>query len=375
MDNKSKITVEKDNGEQTLQTDKKEYNFWREKWRRLRRHRMAMIGGIVLIIIYVLVIFAGFIGPYNQYYHFKEYFYHPPTKIHFFDDGKLTRPYVHGTEKVGWAQYEIVEDEKYPIKFLHRGQEYKFLGLFETDLHLFGVEEPGHIFLLGSDNYGRDIFTRLLFGGRVSMFIGFIAIFITTAIGMIVGGIAGYYGGWVDNLLMRIAEVFMSIPQFYLLLALAAIMPMDWPSSARFVLIITILSIIGWAGLSRVVRGMVLSIRNEEYVHAAKAMGSSDFRIIRKHILPGTTTYIIVQATLAIPGYILMESGLSFLGLGIQEPSASWGNMLTAAQSVTKIVNYPWMLIPGFMIFIAVLSYNLLGDGLRDALDPKFSEE
>jgi len=207
------------------------------------------------------------------------------------------------------------------------------------------------------------------------MFIGFIAIFISTVIGLLVGGIAGYYGGWIDNALMRLAEVVMSIPSFYLLLALAAVLPLDVSSTFRFFLIITILSFIGWAGMSRVIRGMVLSVRNEEYILAAQALGAKDKRIIIKHVLPSTATYVIVRATVAIPGYIIMESGLSFLGLGIQEPNASWGNMLTAAQNVTKITGFPWLLIPGVMIFIAVLNYNLLGDGLRDALDPKSTND
>lgn len=354
--------------------EEKEYSIWKETWKRLRRNKMAMIGGTVVIILYLLAIFAGFLTPYHPHSGFKKHFFHPPTKIHFTDEGGLTRPYVYRTESVDWAEYEVDKEKKYPIKFFYRGEKYKFLNLFETDLHLFGVDEPAHIFLLGTDNYGRDVFTRLLFGGRISMFIGFVAIFISTVIGLLVGGVAGYYGGKIDNILMRLAEVVMSIPSFYLLLALAAVLPLDVSSSFRFFLIVTILSFIGWAGMSRVIRGMVLSVRNEDYILAAKAIGAKDKRIILKHILPTTSTYVIVRATVAIPSYIIMESGLSFLGLGIQEPSASWGNMLTAAQNITKITGFPWLLIPGFMIFIAVLSYNLLGDGLRDALDPKETE-
>ena len=355
-------------------SDNNEYDFWYETWRRMRRHKMAVIGGTIVIILYLVVIFAGFLAPYNPYKSFKKHFFHPPTKIHFTDEDGITWPYVYRTESTDWAEYEVIKDKKYPIKFFHRGQEYELLGLFKTDLHLFGVDEPAHLFLLGSDNYGRDLFTRILFGGRVSMFIGFVAIFITTIIGLIIGGMAGFYGGWVDNILMRFAEVIMSIPSFYLLLALAAVLPIDISSTVRFFLIISILSFRGWAGMARVIRGMVLSIRNEDYVLAAEAIGARDPRIIKKHVLPVTTTYVIVRATVSIPGYIIMESGLSFLGLGIQEPNASWGNMLTAAQNVTKITNFPWLLIPGFMIFFAVLSYNLLGDGLRDALDPKATE-
>lgn len=203
------------------------------------------------------------------------------------------------------------------------------------------------------------------------MFIGFAAIIISTVIGMIYGGISGFYSGWVDNLMMRLAEVIMSIPQLYLLLALAAVLPVEMSSSMRFFLIVLILSFIGWAGFSRVIRGMVLSIREQEFALAAKALGATDLRVIVKHVLPNTMTYVIISATLSIPGYILMESALSFLGLGIQEPAASWGNMLTSAQSVTKVSLYPWTLIPGFFIFIVVLCFSLLGDGVRDALDPK----
>jgi peptide/nickel transport system permease protein len=352
-----------------------EYNFWEETWKRLRRHRMAMFGGYIIIFLYLIVIFAGFLGPYNSQENFKTSFFHPPTKIHITDENGLTRPYVYATESTGWAEYKIKKNKKYPIKFFYRGSEYEFLNLFKTNLHLFGVDKPAHIFLLGTDGYGRDVFTRILFGGRVSMFIGFIGIIITTTIGMIVGGIAGYYGGWIDNALMRLAEVIMSIPGFYLLLAMAAVLPIDISSVKRFILIIGILAFRSWAGMSRVIRGMVLSIRNEEYISAARALGARDKRIILKHVLPSTTTYVIVRATLLIPGYIVMESGLSFLGLGIQEPNASWGNMLSAAQNITKITGFSWLLIPGFMIFAAVLSYNLLGDGLRDALDPKTTLE
>lgn len=348
-----------------------EYSFWKQTWRRIRRHKMAMAGGIILLIIYFFVIFANIIAPYHPSEPFKEHFFHGPTKIHLTDEGGLTWPYVYATKSVGWGKYESITDVKYPIKLFYRGSEYKFLGLFKTNIHLFGVDEPAHIFLLGTDNYGRDIFTRLLFGGRVSMFLGFAGIIISITIGLLFGGTAGYYGGKIDNIMMRTAEVILTIPSFYLLLALAAVLPIEMSSALRFFLIVIILSFIRWAGMARVVRGMVLSIKEADFVLAAKALGASDFRIIWRHILPSTTTYIIVSATLAIPGYILMESGLSFLGLGIQEPSASWGNMLVSAQSVTKIINFPWLLIPGFAIFVAILSFNLLGDGLRDALDPK----
>ena len=358
-------------GLEPVSEQKEQFSFRKQVWRRLRRHKMATGAGIILLIIYFLVIFAGFLAPYNHYETYKEHFFHHPTKVYFTDEDGLSWPYVYATERIGWGEYREITDRKYPLKLLQRGDKYKFWGLFETDLHLIGVEQPAHLFLLGTDNFGRDTFSRLLFGGRVSMFLGFAGIIITTFFGLSIGSIAGYYGGKIDELLMRLSEIIISIPQFYLLLALAAVLPVNISSSLRFLLIIVILAFISWAGMSRVIRGMVLAIKNEEYVRAAKAMGASDLRIIFKHVIPSTVTYVIINATLAIPGYILMESGLSFIGLGIQEPDASWGNMLTAAQTVTKITNFPWLLLPGFMIFIAVLCFNLMGDGLRDALDPK----
>ena len=346
---------------------------WRKKLARFYRNKFALTAGIIILLLYILVIFAPFIAPYSSNKNFKDKFFHPPTKIHFSDQNGLRRPFIYETKvNEGWANYEITEDKKHTLKFFHRGESYKLLGFFESDIHLFGVEADVPIFLLGSDNYGRDLLSRILFGGRVSLFIGFFAIFITTFIGLIIGGISGFYGGIIDSIIMRAAEVIMSIPSFYLLLALAAVLPLDVSSAFRFFLIVSILSFLGWAGMARVIRGMVLAVKNEDYVVAAKAIGAADKRIIIKHILPSTATYVIIRATVAIPGYIIMESGLSFIGLGIQEPSASWGNMLSSAQNITKITDFPWLLLPGFFIFITVLSYNILGDGLRDALDPKY---
>ncbi|PRX24051.1 peptide/nickel transport system permease protein [Orenia metallireducens] len=348
-----------------------EYSFWRDKLSSLAKHKMATIAAVIILALYLMVILAGFLAPYHPNQAFKNHFFHPPTKIHIKDANGLTWPYVYATKATGWAKYQEDKSKKYPIKLLYQDSEYRFLKLIPTTIHLVGVDEPAHLFLMGTDNYGRDIFTRILFGGRVSMFLGFAGILITSIFGLLIGGVAGYYGGWIDSLLMRIVEVILSIPSFYLLLALAAVLPIKLSSAFRFFLIILILSFIGWAGMARVIRGMVMSIKDQDYVVAAKSLGASDLRIIWKHILPTATTYVIVRATLAIPGYILMESGLSFIGLGIQQPDASWGNMLSSAQSITKITSFPWLLIPGLMIFIAILSFNLLGDGVRDALDPK----
>ena len=228
--------------------------------------------------------------------------------------------------------------------------------------------------MLGTDINGRDNFSRILYGGRISLTIGFLALFISFPIGMLYGGISGYFGGRVDALMMRFAEAIMSIPSFYLLIILAALLPAGMSSTQRFTLIVIILAFLGWSGFSRVIRGMVLSIKKQEFVQASKTLGAGSMRIIIKHILPQTLSYVIVAITLSVPGYILAESSLSFLGLGIQQPDASWGNMLKEAQDYINILYRPWLLTPGFLIFIAILSFNLIGDTIRDILDPKSRE-
>jgi peptide/nickel transport system permease protein len=258
-----------------------------------------------------------------------------------------------------------------PVRFFVRGEAYRFLGFIPMRMRLLGTDERAPLFLLGTDSLGRDVFSRLLRGSQVSLSVGLIAIAITFTAGLLIGGVSGYYGGWVDNVLMRLCEVLMSIPGFYLLLTLAGILPPTLPSSVTYLMIIVILSFVGWAGLARVIRGIALSVREQEYVEAARALGISDFKIVLRHILPSTFSYAIVSATLSIPAYILGEASLSLLGLGIREPMPSWGNMLSAAQSMEVLQQYWWILSPGCMIFITVMAYNFLGDGLRDALDPK----
>ncbi len=349
---------------------------WKMAGRRLRRHNLAMAAMVVLIVLHVFAIFADFWVPYGETETDRRRSYHPPTRVQFFDDGSLTRPYVYGYDMVdpGRRQYEIDEDAKYEIQFFaQQGQTYELFGIIESNRRLFSVESPGKIYLVGADQYGRDIFSRLAFGARRSLFIGLIGIAISTTIGMIYGGVSGFFGGWVDNLMMRISEVIISIPAFYLLLALSAVLPANIPSDIRFMMIIGILSFIGWAGMARVIRGMVLSIRQQEFVHGAEAIGCSQPRIILRHILPNTLSYVIVNATLAVPGFILSESGLSLIGVGIQHPQASWGNMLSEALNLSSLSRFPWLLIPGFMIFITVLSYSFFGDGVRDAFDPRAS--
>src|SRR6056297_1346705 len=280
--------------------------------------------------------------------------------------------YEDGTqENYEISSIESFDLKRFTIKWFIKGWEYKLLGFIPGDIHLFGVDRPAQFYLFGADAYGRDVLTRIFFGSRVSLTVGFAGILITFTLGLLLGGMAGYYGGWIDEILMRITEILMSIPSLYLLISLRAILPADLPSHITYLMIIVILSFIGWPGMSRVIRGMVLSIKQSEYVEAARAMGYPTRRIIWKHIIPNTSTYIIVSATLAIPGYILGEAGLSFLGYGIREPQSSWGLMLAQAQRLSVLEQYPWLLLPGIFLFVAILAFNLFGDAMRDAMDPR----
>lgn len=345
--------------------------------KQLWKDKFARIALVVLGVIYFALLFADFIAPYTKDFSDRTMAYVPPSKIFTIDEnGKFSMPYTYNYKREFDAQelkivYTLDRSQKHYVKFFAKGQKYKFLGLIPMKRHLVTTDESGRLYLLGTDINGRDVFSRILFGGRISMTIGFLALFVLFPIGLLYGGIAGYFGGKTDIIMMRFAEAVMSIPSFYLLIILASILPSGMTSVQRFMLIVVILALIGWAGFARVVRGMVLSIKNQEYIQAAKSIGASRLRIIVKHILPQTTSFVIVAMTLSVPSYILSESGLSFLGLGIQQPDASWGNMLKEAQEYTNIIYRPWLLTPGFLIFIAVLAFNLIGDTIRDILDPK----
>ena len=345
--------------------------------KQLWKDKFARVALMVLGVIYFALLFADFIAPYTKDFSDRTMAYVPPSKIFTIDEnGKLSKPYTYNYKREFDANelkivYTLDRSKKHYVKFFAQGQKYKFLGLIPMKRHLITTNERGRLYLLGTDINGRDVFSRILFGGRISMTIGFLALFVLFPIGLLYGGIAGYFGGKTDIVMMRFAEAVMSIPSFYLLIILASILPSGMTSVQRFMLIVVILALIGWAGFARVVRGMVLSIKNQEYIQAAKSIGASRLRIIVKHILPQTTSFVIVAMTLSVPSYILSESGLSFLGLGIQQPDASWGNMLKEAQEYTNIIYRPWLLTPGFLIFIAVLAFNLIGDTIRDILDPK----
>lgn len=349
----------------------------KEVLKQLWKDKFARIALIVLGIIYLALFLADFIAPYTKDFSDRTMAYVPPSKIFTIDEtGHISKPYTYNyirdfNSQTLEIEYNLDRSKKHYVKFFAQGQPYKFLGLIPMKRHLITTDSDGRLFLLGTDINGRDVFSRILFGGRISMTIGFLALFVLFPIGLLYGGISGYFGGKVDMLMMRFAEAVMSIPSFYLLIILASILPSGMTSTQRFLQIVIILALIGWAGFARVVRGMVLSIKSQEYIQAAQSIGASKMRIIIKHILPQTTSFVIVAMTLSIPSYILSESGLSFLGLGIQQPDASWGNMLKEAQEFTNILYRPWLLTPGFLIFVSVLAFNLIGDTIRDVLDPQ----
>ena len=344
---------------------------------KLKNDKIPFFAFIVLFILYFLILFADFFAIYPSTYSNRKLAYQPPSNIYLINkDNKIVHPYTYNFKKTFnnetlTIEYQQDRTQKYKIKLFGKGYEYKLFGIFKTNIHLISKPDDCNLFLLGTDINGHDVYSRLFFGGQISLTIGFLALLISFPLGAIYGGISGYFGGIIDKILMRISEAIMSVPSFYILIILASILPSNMTSKQRFALITAILAFIGWAGFSRVVRGMVLSIKNQDYVKAIETIGASRKRIILKHILPQTSSYIIIAMTLSVPSYILSESGLSFLGLGIQLPDASWGNMLREAQEFANIIYRPWLLTPGFLIFIAVLSFNVLGDKIRDILDPK----
>ena len=364
-------------------------------WQRLKKNPLARFGAVLLLIFYVAVIAADFVAPYDPYDSQPNGSLLPPTQIYWRNSaGQFIGPHIYpttqGKTELETGDRKLLVDRQKPswFRLFTSGPRYQLFRLslplppkFEeveifsgipSNLHLFGTTGEARFNLLGTDEQGRDQFSRLLHGGRISLFIGLVGIAITFPLGMLAGGISGYFGGWIDSVVMRFVEVLMTIPSIYLLVALAAVLPPGLTSTERFVLIVLITSFISWAGLARVIRGQVLSIKEREFVQASRAMGGKPLYIIVRHVLPQTASYIIISATLAVPGFIVAESVLSLIGLGIQQPDPSWGNMLSLATNASILVLQPWLVWPpALFIILTVLAFNLLGDGLRDALDPR----
>jgi peptide/nickel transport system permease protein len=370
-------------GQKVSAKDKQEKNRyffasqWQLMWWRFRRHKLAMIAVLVLGILYTIGIFCEFFAPYGPVTAFFEHRFAPPQRVHFFslDGGGLQfeGPYVYGLTSSRDPEtlrriYAIDESVKYPIDFFVEGEEIKVLGLFRTNIHFFGAAGP--VLLFGTDSLGRDLFSRAIYASRISLTIGLVGVFLTFILGLIIGGISGYFGGGIDNVIQRFIELLMSIPTIPLWMALSAALPRTWSSIQNYFAITIVLSILGWTGLARVVRGKLLALREEDFTIAAKVSGASESRIISKHLLPLFFSYIVVSLTLSIPRMILGETALSFLGLGIQPPAVSWGTLLKDAQHIITVAQRPWLLIPCMFVIVTVLMFNFVGDGLRDAADP-----
>jgi peptide/nickel transport system permease protein len=348
---------------------------WKLIWWKFRKHRLASIAWPLLVVLYLGAVFADFLSPSVPLARFPEAKFAPPTPIHFRDDeGRWQWPFVYGivreTDPETMRRTFVVDkSRKYPLRFFTRGEPYKLLGIFPTDIHLFGAE-GGPVFLLGTDELGHDMFTMILYGSRISLSIGLVGVFLSFTLGLLIGGISGYFGGTVDTVIQRSIDTIICIPTLPLWMVLAGALPQDWPITRVYLGIVVISSTINWAGLARVVRGKLLSMREETFCEAARLAGASDMRIITRHLIPSFASYIIVSLTLSIPSTILSETALSFLGLGLQPPAVSWGVLLRQAQNVVAIAHYPWLLLPVAWVIVTVLMFNFLGDGLRDAADP-----
>jgi peptide/nickel transport system permease protein len=346
-------------------------------WRKFLRNKVAVISGVVLIVMYLVMIFADFFSPYDLNNAHIDFLYTPPQVLRFVDlEGNFSlRPFVYpikGERDMKTFQFVYTEDttRKAYVQFFFQGDPYPFLGQ-ESRLRLFGIpEEEGTLFLMGTDVRGRDLLSRILIGSRISLTLGLVGVFITIFLGSVIGTLSGYYGGNIDNIIQRVIEFIRSFPTLPLWMALSAALPPDWPSHLVYFGIVVVLAFIGWTGLAREVRGKILSLRSTDYVLAAESSGASTRRLIFVHMIPSVASHIMVIATLSVPGMILGESALSFLGLGIKPPLTSWGLLLSQAQKIEVLRLYPWMLWPGVFIFIVVLAFNFLGDGLRDAIDP-----
>ena len=365
-----------------LRTDSQVYTAsqWLLMWWKFRKHKVAVFSSVFIIGLYLVALLAEFLAPYPLTHRNAAFAFAPPQTIHILAEDGLHRPFVYGLRGGRDPEtlrkiYAVDKSVRYPVKLFVRGQPYRFWGLFETDIHLFGLgaetaAQGGSLHLLGADSLGRDMLSRIIYGARISLTVGMVGVLLSFLFGVSMGAVSGYYGGWVDNIIQRMIEVLRSFPSIPLWMALSAALPQSWTPLQIYFGVTVVLSFLGWTGLARVVRGQVLSLREQDFATAALLCGAGEWRIMWRHLLPSTSSHVIVSLTLAVPNMILAETALSFLGLGLRPPITSWGVLLKEASNVQAVAQQPWLLTPVIFVILTVLAFNFVGDGLRDAADP-----